>query len=424
MSGLAEWRPIAFEPSVERQYVALRLERVVPLARLGSVIGGLAFLGYGAWDLLLDPQALSRTGPIRLAVAALFAATYAMTYWRVVRSSSAIWLALVLTNYLAVAIGYSLILRELPEGFLAGVSGFILGMIFVPVLVITSTQAIIVLLPLIAAPLLFMYGQGATTFEIINAAAWIGGGGFFAIGFTYLVDAINRRSFQLERSLEIERQRSETLLLNILPAKIAERLKATEATIADDFPSATVLFADIVGFTVLSRRLTAAEVVALLNDLFSRFDRLALAHGIEKIKTIGDGYMAAAGVPAGRPDHAEAVARLALDMREAFAAFRRERGMEVKLRIGIHSGGIVAGVIGKHKFAYDLWGDTVNVASRMESHGLPDEIQVSAETRALLPDTCLVEERGMIEIKGHAARRTYLLKRMVSAAPGRVLREG
>jgi class 3 adenylate cyclase len=165
----------------------------------------------------------------------------------------------------------------------------------------------------------------------------------------------------------------------------------------------------------LSRRLSAGEVVALLNDLFTRFDLLAKRHGVEKIKTIGDGYMAAAGVPTGRPDHAEAIARLALEMREAVAEFARQRGMNLKLRIGVHSGSVVAGVIGTHKFAYDLWGDTVNVASRMESHGVPDEIQISAETCALLSGAYRVEERGAIEIKGHAPRMTYLLKEMQAA---------
>jgi class 3 adenylate cyclase len=410
MISLADWKPAVFDPALERQYRDEQLNRVVLLGRLGSIIAAVSFLAYGAWDLLLDPGALSRTWPYRVAVVVYFAATFRVGDWRVMRRNPGLWPVFVCANYLVVGVSFVLILRELPGSFVAGVPGFILGMIFVPVVVITFAQAILVLAPLIAAPILLMALYGASTFELVNAAAWIGGGGGFAIGFAYLLDAINRRAFQLEKSLEIERQRSEALLLNILPAKIAERLKTSQKTIADNFDAATVLFADIVGFTELSRRLTAGEVVAILNDLFSRFDLLAAAHGVEKIKTIGDGYMAAAGIPTGRSDHAEAVAALALDMRAAVAAFREERGLNLRLRIGVHSGSVVAGVIGTHKFAYDLWGDTVNVASRMESHGLADEIQISAETRDLLPATYRVEERGSINIKGHNARPAFLLK--------------
>jgi class 3 adenylate cyclase len=283
------------------------------------------------------------------------------------------------------------------------------------VVVVSTAQAIVLLLPLLVVPILIMYFSGASTFELANAAAWLGGGVAFVVGFSYVIEIINRRTFELERSLEVEKQRSEALLLNILPEKIADRLKSSEATIADDFPAATVLFGDIVGFTEMSRHLSAHQLVALLNDLFSRFDRLVERHGVEKIKTIGDGYMVAAGVPTSRRDHAEAIAGLALDMRDAFLEFRREHGLDIGFRIGMHSGSVVAGVIGARKFAYDLWGDTVNVASRMESQGLPDEIQISAETRALLPDAYRVDERGAIEVKGHAPRMTYLLK----APPGK-----
>ena len=410
MTSLADWKPAVFDPSLERQYRSEQLDRVVLLGRLGSIIAAVSFLAYGAWDLLIDPGALSRTWPYRVAVVVYFAVTFNVGDWRAVRGNPGLWPFFVCANYLVVAVCFALILSELPGTFVAGVPGFILGMIFVPVVVITFVQAILVIVPLVIVPILLMWLYGASSFELINAAAWIGGGGGFAIGFAYLVDVINRRAFSLERSLAIEKERSEALLLNILPAEIAERLKTSQTTIADDYDEATVLFADIVGFTELSRRLTAGEVVQLLNDLFSRFDRLAAGHGVEKIKTIGDGYMAAAGIPSGRPDHAEAVAALALDMRAAVADFRADRGYDVKIRIGVHSGSVVAGVIGTHKFAYDLWGDTVNVASRMESHGIADEIQISAETRALLPSAYRVEQRGAINIKGHNARQTFLLK--------------
>jgi class 3 adenylate cyclase len=410
MARLADWRLRKFDPPVEKKYIAQQLERVVLLGRVGSAVAVLSFFGYGAWDLLMDPQALPRTGPIRAAAIAYFILAFGLTFWRPIRSSSLVWFAFVFSNYLVIGLAFGYILTLLPGGFIAGVPGFLVGMILTPVVVITIGQAFLLTLPLFVAPILIMYFSGATSFELANATAWLGGGVAFVVGFAYWIEIINRRSFGLERSLETEKQRSETLLLNILPEKIADRLKSSEAIIADSFPEATVLFGDIVGFTELSARLSPNQLVTLLNDLFSRFDSLAERHGVEKIKTIGDGYMVAAGVPTSQPDHAEAIAKLALDMRDAFLDFRREHGLDIGFRIGAHSGSVVAGVIGARKFAYDLWGDTVNVASRMESEGLPDEIQISAETRALLPVGYRVEERGTIEIAGHSAEITYLLK--------------
>ena len=211
-----------------------------------------------------------------------------------------------------------------------------------------------------------------------------------------------------ETKLEAEHERAETLLLNVLPRPIAERLKAQEEPLADSLDAVTVLFADIAGFTNMSRTLSAEALVTLLNDLFTRFDALADQHGAEKIKTIGDAYMVATGLK-GATDHAPRMVRLAKDMQRAFEAFRAEHKLDLGLRTGVHSGAAVAGVIGKQKFAYDLWGDTVNVASRLESNGVENRIQISAETRALLPDDIPTVPRGQIEIKGHSPRDTFLL---------------
>jgi class 3 adenylate cyclase len=410
MAGLADWRLRKFDPPMEKQYIAQQLERVVWFGRAGTLVASVSYIGYGAWDVLMDPDALQRTWPIRAASIAYFLLSFAVTFWRPIRSTPETWLLFLVTNYLVVAISFAAILTLLPGSFAAGVPGFLLGMILTPLVVVSVGQAFVLLLPLMVVPILIMYFNGATTFEVANAVAWLGGGVAYVVGFAYVVQVINRRTFTLEQSLEVEKLRSETLLLNILPEKIANRLKSSEAIIADSFPEATVLFGDIVGFTELSARLSPNQLVALLNDLFSRFDSLAERHGVEKIKTIGDGYMVAAGVPTSRRDHAEAIAKLALDMRDAFLDFRREYGLDVGFRIGAHSGSVVAGVIGARKFAYDLWGDTVNVASRMESEGLPNEIQISSETRALLPAVYAVEKRGAIEIEGHSAEITYLLK--------------
>ncbi len=214
-----------------------------------------------------------------------------------------------------------------------------------------------------------------------------------------------------EQEAERERLRAEKLLLNILPAPIAERLKSEpDKTIADHFTSVTVLFSDICGFTEMSSRIGTDELIGILNDIFSRFDRLATRHGLEKIKTIGDAYMVVGGLPLPVEEHARRVADMALDMRQALAEFCAETEHNIDVRIGIHTGPVVAGVIGIEKLAYDLWGDTVNVASRMESHGARGRIQVSASTRALLDDAAFdIEDRGTIEVKGKGPMAAYWL---------------
>jgi class 3 adenylate cyclase len=200
--------------------------------------------------------------------------------------------------------------------------------------------------------------------------------------------------------LHIEQMKSEKLMLNILPKPIADRLKRGEKNIAGSYPEVTVLFSDLVGFTKMSATKTAPELVKLLNDIFSRFDKRAELLGLEKIKTIGDAYMAVGGLPIPRSDHAEIVADMALGMYQDLADFNQANQQEIQMRIGIHSGPVVAGVIGFTKFSYDLWGNTVNTASRMESTSENGRIQVSAITHELLKKHFVLEERELIECKG------------------------
>jgi len=211
------------------------------------------------------------------------------------------------------------------------------------------------------------------------------------------------------KKLRSEQERSEQLLLNILPRPIAERLKEGQRTIADVFPDVTVLFADLVGFTRMSEQLPPAELVAMLNKIFSMFDQLAEKHGLEKIKTIGDEYMAASGLPMPRPDHAEAMAEMALDMLAVIERFNTKRKSGVRIRIGMNCGPVTAGIIGTKKFAYDLWGDTVNIASRMESHGIANAIQVTESTYKRLRHKYAFQRRGIIHVKGKGALCTYFL---------------
>ena len=219
------------------------------------------------------------------------------------------------------------------------------------------------------------------------------------IVFTLLaVFARQRRDAVTE--LRAEQAKAESLLLNILPQSIAERLRVETRTIADQFSSASILFADVVDFTPLAERLPPTEVVALLDHLFSHFDVLAERYGVEKIKTIGDCYMVAAGVPSPRSDHARVLGLMALDMQTAMSSVDEIGHLGLELRVGINSGPVVAGVIGRKRFLYDLWGDAVNTASRMESHGSSGRIQITRATKELLGDEFVCEPRGTIPIKG------------------------
>jgi adenylate cyclase len=221
------------------------------------------------------------------------------------------------------------------------------------------------------------------------------------------------------RGREAAQAESERLLHNVLPQSIADRLRAGEGVIADDHPAVTVVFADVAGFTALARRAEAGEVIRILDAVFTAFDELAERHGLEKIKTIGDAYMAVAGAPVARPDHAQAAADMALAMMDEISRVGGRVGHELVLRIGLHSGPVAAGVIGRRKFAYDLWGDAVNVASRMELHGVPGRIQVSEAAAERLRDGYELEERGTIEVKGLGQMSTFfLLGRRSGYAPG------
>ncbi|MBL1173859.1 adenylate/guanylate cyclase domain-containing protein [Pantanalinema sp. GBBB05] len=215
---------------------------------------------------------------------------------------------------------------------------------------------------------------------------------------------------QAEANLRAEQEKADRLLLNILPAEIAEKLKQDQTAIADRFEEVTILFADIVSFTELSTKISPIELVSCLNEIFSAFDQLAEQHDLEKIKTIGDAYMVVGGLPTPRPDHAEAIAQMALDMQREITKFQTCIGTNFQLRIGIHTGTVVAGVIGLKKFSYDLWGDAVNLASRMESHGIVGAIQVSDTTYDRLKHKFLLEKRGLISVKGRGEVLTYLLK--------------
>jgi class 3 adenylate cyclase len=230
--------------------------------------------------------------------------------------------------------------------------------------------------------------------------------GLLSRTFNDMVTSIREQTEVIQQ----KNRENERLLLNILPVPIAERLKGGETRIADNFAEVTVLFADLVGFTKLSAKASPKEMVDMLNDLFTRFDQSAQKNGVEKIKTIGDAYMAVAGLPTPYADHTRRIVLLALDILDHLADFRAETGADLAIRIGVNCGPVVAGVIGSTKFIYDLWGDTVNVASRMESHGIPGTIQVTRAVYEQLAQEFDFEERGSIEVKGKGVLETWILR--------------
>jgi adenylate cyclase len=244
--------------------------------------------------------------------------------------------------------------------------------------------------------------QQVILFFVLNVGA------VSSIVFILLYTFVRQRNALLAM-LRVEQAKSENLLLNILPPEIAAILKNEERTIADHFSGASILFADMVGFTPLTAAMAPVEMLNLLNEVFTYFDGLVDKYGLEKIRTIGDSYMVAAGVPRPRPDHAQALASMALDMRSYVQTNPVCVGRQLNFRIGINSGPVVAGVIGRKKFIYDLWGDAVNTASRMESHGAPGCIQITRETYELIKDNFVCEPRGKIQVKGKGEMETWFL---------------
>ncbi|MCU0849569.1 MAG: adenylate/guanylate cyclase domain-containing protein [Spirochaetes bacterium] len=249
---------------------------------------------------------------------------------------------------------------------------------------------------------------------MISSAFWVVY--FIAIFAGYFFELATRDNFLQGKVIQMqneqilkEQEKSDSLLKNILPEQIAEQLKLHPGTIANEFKNCTILFADIVGFTLLSGKVSPNKLVDILNQIFSRFDDIADKYKIEKIKTIGDAYMAVAGLPEARDDHAEAIAQFAIDINRIIKRFKFANGLSLNLRIGINSGSVIAGVIGKRKFIYDIWGDSVNTASRMESHGIPGKIHVSVSTYNLIKDSFFLEKRGEITIKGKGNMNTYFL---------------
>ncbi len=408
------------DPQLEALYSHDVFSRTVkPFTRFSAVMTTLVFLSYGVHDAIVVPNIRAYAWTLRFGffgpfAIALFAFTYSRFYERFF-SFAMLSLGLV-TNTVVLLIGAAAAPGPgyyIYTGYAAlfVVIGPFIGKMSVAM---QTAYTLLTLALFVAVQETLVFPNIEILLSIATTIVAMGGIGATAAWQleTQARDAFLQRRVIRDQliSLDVEKGKSDALLLNILPAKVADRLKQDGESIADGFAQVTVLFSDIVGFTKMSDRLEPGEVVRRLNLIFSAFDAIADRLHVEKIKTIGDAYMAAAGLPDRSDDHAEAIAEMALEMRDALEKLKPQLGETVSIRVGIHTGPVVAGVIGKKKFIYDIWGDTVNTASRMESHALPGTIQVTAETAKAIEDKYVVTPRGEIDVKGKGAMKTWFLE--------------
>ena len=385
-------------------------ERVARRLRAMNIAAWIAAAQAGCFAILrlLDPApGMFRRGLINAGIAAAFAALPLLHRFSPLAAP-----------LVGLALAYAIIFRSVYQiGTGSGAYMFYLTLTALIVLLIGTEHVVLAALAAsIAAGLIILlhliapYNTGLISPEL---QFW---GNFVASAvintvllFTVMFYAF-RQVARAEATAEREHQRSERLLVNILPPKVAERLKdRPETTIADAYPEASILFADMAGFTARAIDTTPQELVRFLNDVYTRLDSLVERHGLEKIKTTGDAYMVVSGVPEPLSDHAAPLAALALDIRDALAGLTDSKGRAVPVRIGIASGSVVAGVVGSRKFFYDVWGDAVNTASRMESTGEAGKIQVAPATRELLGERFAFEERGVVDVRGKGPMRTWWL---------------
>ena len=383
--------------------------RRITLSNQVAIIGLATTVVITAFFILYDALYLSQVIVLNVTVAVMQGAVLALNAQR--RRTQAQMLVLA-----APCLQFFLLALFLGRDTGAHLPLFVIGML--TFLVVDRDQIHILVYSLVTPALMFMRAHFSFTSDVVQTPLPADVASKFYVLFGLLTFCMIAGFIGLyyleitraEKLLQTQIRRSEALLLNILPKPIAEQLKKDHRSIAEAFNDVTVLFADIVDFTRHSESLGPGELVDLLNTVFSRFDKLVDEYGLEKIKTIGDAYMIAGGLPISNENHAIKVATIALRMQQEVERFNVESGHSIQLRIGIHTGPVVAGVIGVKKFSYDIWGDTVNVASRMESHGVSGHIQISKETNEAIQGQFQIEERGPITIKGKGSVRTFFLK--------------
>ncbi len=411
------WTGTLADDKLEGEFRRESFSEVQRFLGFSLVVASAVFLAYGLHDWLVVPTIHQRAWAVRYGVflpIAVFSLALVRSRYLASWFQPAMLLYGMAVNFVVLYIGAI----APPPGFFLYTSYAVLFVTLGPFVARMRVATQLAYTALSAGLYLALdaaFAHSPTAIRVSIAVTIVSLGGIGAL-LAYQLERQARESFLQRRvidrqiaELASEKARSEELLLNVLPPSIAQRLKTEHRAIADGFAQVSVLFADIVGFTKMSARLSPEEVVARLNTMFSSFDDLVDKLKLEKIKTIGDAYMVAGGLHSHEYDHAHAIAEMALAMRRRAAGFSEQFGEPLDIRIGIHTGPVVAGVIGKKKFIYDVWGDTVNVASRMESHSTPGSIQVTEATYELLQARFELEPRGEIEVKGKGRMRTWFL---------------
>ncbi len=406
------------DPELERSFRAYHLAQSLRPSRVALVIGAACYASFLLLDAAIAPEALHiavavRLGVVLPAVLLLVATRLSAVRQRLPQLIGA-WINLAGLGVLAVALA-----STGPAHTLYVTGGMILCQLGMYVLFAMRLNTAMVSSGALLLGYVLVEGVWGDGESALRAAQLFFHVAAMVIGITggWLFERRLRDTFLGQRELDRERAKVDALLRNVLPGVIADRLKANTGTIADGHEQVSVLFADLVGFTSLASQMRPDKLVKVLDHLFREFDKLAERYGVEKIKTIGDAYMVAAGLPLSRPDHAKALLYLALDMLDVVKWTNLESGRDLQVRIGIHSGPVVAGVIGQRRLQYDLWGDTVNLASRLESHGVPDAIQVSDATLALLGEGFAPEPRGTVQLKGRGDLQCWLFRDRTQAPP-------
>ncbi|MFC1845253.1 adenylate/guanylate cyclase domain-containing protein [Thermodesulfobacteriota bacterium] len=420
-----KWFPRFEHPINEREFIQEFNAEALKSAKVGIFIILVVWSGFALFDMQLDSNARASAlffrflvaTPLLLVIAAALYSRYAVSFYQIIAVAglfiieASIYHVVGFYDFKSMshAMGLAFPMNEGDGKSIFLFVWFLIIFLSSVILRFNSLQSLLNALIYIFFNILTIYIYHPSKLFVIIAVpflaailpvVWLG---------SLHVQQYARENFRALKLLDESMQKSEGLLLNILPLSIANRLKKTPGTIADGFNDVSVLFADIVGFTRLSGRYDSEVIVQLLNEVFRKFDSISKKYGVEKIKTIGDAYMLAAGVPEAQTNHCNIVADCALDMIAAVKNISDPSGNPIQIRVGIHTGPAIAGVIGTHKFSYDLWGDTVNTASRMESHGDGGKIQVSREIYESLKDTFVFEPRDEIEIKGKGRMQTWWL---------------
>jgi class 3 adenylate cyclase len=396
-----------FANDKEARFRARYAERSIPFIRVSLPLAATLYLLFLAWDYSIQPGALLYTLSVRLPFSFFAVAVFGLTFLKSFeRWSQAVLCVTVVLG----AAGILLVLGILPDGFSYGIPGLLLVIMYacgaIRLLLGAAALACGTIVVLANAMLL---ANGASAFQFLNTNVFLISASVIGLTYTALLEWTERHAFALEEGLREDKHASETLLRNFLPERIMTRLREGERSIAEAVGEATVLFADIVGFTSLTHRMAPGHVVEVLSAIFTRFDEIADAKGVEKVKTIGDCYMAVSGVRSPSPTSAAAMAEFAIEALAYVRAYAEENELPLQVRIGMATGSLVSGVIGTHVPIFDLWGGPVNDASRLQQEGLPGAIQVSESSFWRLRSKYEFQERGMLTLKHGEQINAYLL---------------